>query len=534
MTTPNITGLNAWGKGLPGGIPNAAEGENGDRMESFMSVMTKTANGAKVSTSEAKEAYETIRGTDELPQTGKNQIKPEQKSKDASKTVDKGRQNGQDGRDAKEVVRDDKTKTDKTDKNSETGKVSDKTKEAVEGRAEEIKVQIAQELDITVEELTEVMETLGLTATDLLNPQIVPQLVAEVTGTDISAVITDEGLYNEVNDILAVQRNTVADLMQDLDVTKEEFTELLKAVKEDVRPEGIPELKGMDALPEPDGVLPKTQPAGTKDFEKIIVSVEENVRDEVRTPAEADPELKNETGPTERKPVSEDLPTEGQSGTDSENVAARESRPHYEGSRQQGEGHPEREPETSFLQNLTRTVTENVTQNVNTGAENLADPYVQAKNLLDQIDSQIKVGFKQDTTSMEMQLNPASLGRINVRLEAVNGEITARFEAQNAQVRAALEGHVAELKQSLENQGVKIQSVEVTLASHEFEQNLMQGQDGNAQNANEGRRSGLRRINLNEDEDEEIEGIGLSDEGEAERIARSMMNANGQTVDFMA
>ena len=211
----------------------------------------------------------------------------------------------------------------------------------------------------------------------------------------------------------------------------------------------------------------------------------------------------------------------------------RDKKPQNENSHQHQE-HSQKEPENFFIQNLTRTVADNVAENMNVKAESFTDPYVQARNLLDQIDSQIKIGFKQDTTSMEMQLNPASLGRINVRLETVNGEVTAHFETQNAQVRAALEGHVAELKQSLQNQGVKIESVEVTVASHEFEQNLMQGQEGNAQDAQSGKRSGLRRINLNDEEEEGIEGVDLSPESEAERIARSMMSANGGTVDFMA
>ncbi len=80
---------------------------------------------------------------------------------------------------------------------------------------------------------------------------------------------------------------------------------------------------------------------------------------------------------------------------------------------------------------------------------------------------------------------------------------------------------------------MKIESVEVTLASHEFEQNLMQGQEQNAGNANDRKGTRMRRINLNDDEDE-ISAIGRNAESEAERIARSMMAANGTSVDYQA
>lgn len=531
MTTPNITGLNAWGTNLPGGVSNPAESET-ERAESFMSVMTKTANGAQISTSEAKEAYQTIRGTDELPETGKNQIRQDEKPKNTSKNVDTAKQNGRDSKDAKEIVRDDKNRTQSTDKTKETGEVSDGTKEVVEGKASEIKAQIAKELDITVEELEQVMETLGITQIDLLNPQTVPQLVAEVSENDISAVITDESLYNEVNDILSIQRNAVSDIMQELDITKDEFTQLVNTISKE--PIAAPEDSTKPEMPAPANEdISAGQIEETKDFEKIMVSVEDEVRDEVRTPAEANPERIKEDGPTERKPVSEKLPTEGQSEVAESDVTVRDKRSHYEGDHQNPD-HSDQNKNSSFIQNLTQTVAQNVAENAAANTENFTDVYAQTRNILDQIDSQIKVGIKQDTTSMEMQLNPATLGRINVRLEAVNGEITARFEAQNAQVRAALEGHVAELKQSLENQGVKIESVEVTVASHEFEQNLMQGQEGNAQNAGQGSKSSMRRINLNEEDEAGIEGIGLTPEAEAERIARSMMSANGGTVDFQA
>ena len=43
----------------------------------------------------------------------------------------------------------------------------------------------------------------------------------------------------------------------------------------------------------------------------------------------------------------------------------------------------------------------------------------------------------------------------------------------------------------------------------------------------------MRRINLNDDEDE-ISAIGRNAESEAERIARSMMAANGTSVDYQA
>ena len=76
----------------------------------------------------------------------------------------------------------------------------------------------------------------------------------------------------------------------------------------------------------------------------------------------------------------------------------------------------------------------------------------------------------------------------------------------------------------------KVEAIEVTVQTHQFEQNLELGRDDNGSREAEagvGRRR-TRRINLNtafaEDEPQT----------EEDRIAADMMSANGNTVDFTA
>jgi flagellar hook-length control protein FliK len=157
---------------------------------------------------------------------------------------------------------------------------------------------------------------------------------------------------------------------------------------------------------------------------------------------------------------------------------------------------------------------------------------VDAMDLIEQINSQIRAVIDNETQSLAMQLHPESLGRMNVELVSRGGQITAQFEAENASVRAALEGHIAELRQSLEQRGLKVENVEVTVATHEFEQNLMGGeQSGNAASEQSGRGRRSRNINLN---DLDPEDIAAEEMDEGERIAREMMAADGNSVDFTA
>ena len=124
---------------------------------------------------------------------------------------------------------------------------------------------------------------------------------------------------------------------------------------------------------------------------------------------------------------------------------------------------------------------------------------VDTQDIMRQILDYMRVQIKPDETSMEMQLHPASLGTLQIQIAA------------------------------------KVEAIEVTVATHQFEQNLdQQGRDGEKSGeAQEAKRPRVRRINLGGPEEmlsaEELDGMEAED-----RIAAEMMAANGQTVDYTA
>ena len=153
------------------------------------------------------------------------------------------------------------------------------------------------------------------------------------------------------------------------------------------------------------------------------------------------------------------------------------------------------------------------------------------ENIIRQITEKITISAKAEETSMELQLHPASLGNVNILLTSGKDGIVAKFTAQNVLVKEAVEAQMVQLQQKFDEQGIKVTSIEVTIASHGFEQNLEQGNDRQSGEAASDRKvKTLRRINLGElEEDEEIEA-----QSDAEKIALQMMAANGNMVDFSA
>jgi flagellar hook-length control protein FliK len=92
-----------------------------------------------------------------------------------------------------------------------------------------------------------------------------------------------------------------------------------------------------------------------------------------------------------------------------------------------------------------------------------------------------------------------------------------------------LENQMIQLQERFEEQGIKVTSIEVSVGTHSFEENLeQQGQNEEQQAQNAPRR--VRRLQLGPDfgaEDiEELEGD--------DRIAAEMMAANGGTMDVQA
>lgn len=115
----------------------------------------------------------------------------------------------------------------------------------------------------------------------------------------------------------------------------------------------------------------------------------------------------------------------------------------------------------------------------------------QAITIVRQVVEQVSVQTKQGMTTMELQLYPAHLGRVVVQLVSKDGNVTAQITAETEAAKKALEGQLTLLKDNLVNQGVKIENVEVTIASHAFEQN-MQGERENQEQSgskNRGRRA---------------------------------------------
>ena len=97
-------------------------------------------------------------------------------------------------------------------------------------------------------------------------------------------------------------------------------------------------------------------------------------------------------------------------------------------------------------------------------------------------------------------------------------------------VRAALENQVAELRESMEQSGVRVEAVEVTVGSHEFEKNLEQNARQQERETEEQEKSAKRNRRINLNDLDELSGVMT----EEESLVAQMMAEQGNSVDFSA
>ena len=162
------------------------------------------------------------------------------------------------------------------------------------------------------------------------------------------------------------------------------------------------------------------------------------------------------------------------------------------------------------------------------------DSYIDVEDLMAQFEGMARSLATDSGTTIELQLNPENLGRLFLSVSEKEGNVSATIVASNEQVKEALQTQLVELRATLQAQGIKVEAVEVTVATHEFEQNLdgntsangqMQEQAQNQQQSAQGGRRNLNRNSL-----DELSGL-MSEE---ETLVAQMMRDNGGTVDYTA
>ena len=350
---------------------------------------------------------------------------------------------------------------------------------------EQIRSAIAKVLGVSEEELDSMMEELGLDSLDLLEPEAIKQLVLYNSGAaDATVLLLDE----QINDTFRNITTIVEDIKKDagLELNRTEVEQIL-------------ENYGVSLDDNND------QQAG---------DMLQTVLNEFTVAKEINPEEETEADTDKLIGISESRNYESPNSIE---ISVNKKEAADTGER--NESFDMTDGFEAFLNKLDagyeKTVAEITDEN---------PKLYNIKDIAREIIEQVRIMAKPGQSTLELKLYPEHLGKVSVTIRSnAEGVMTARLVVENELAKEAVEGQMFALRENLEQQGIRVESIEVTIAGFSFEQNGSSDEQGNTQQKNEG--SG-RKITLEQ-------AVAMSEEPTQE-AAVDITGVSGHNIDYTA
>lgn len=329
---------------------------------------------------------------------------------------------------------------------------------------QDVKDTIKDELDVSDEDIAKAMEVLGMIATDLLSVVKVTELVGELTGTDAITLITDDDMLSRLTSVLDVVNAAQQDIADMSGVNVEDVSDVIATANTEAD-------VNKDVT---DNVVSNNQPA----------AIEESLSDMLAKKITTDGSAKQQNNAGEQNHNTETY------GSVADNM----------------------------IQSMSDSFADIITEDT---------AYVSEADIVNQVIDQIKLTSGKELTSIEVMLNPERLGSVHVTVSAKNGILTAQIAAQNEQVKTALENQMTTLRENFENQGIKVDAVEITVMTHQFEAGQNFGQNESERKQSE--RKLNKKLDLSAYDDE------VDDEFSDDELRRKDSIQNGNSsVEYIA
>lgn len=390
-------------------------------------------------------------------------------------------------------------------KNSPT---ESEVKKITDDISSQIVEKVTDDLDISEDELNNAMQLLGLTAMDLLNPANLSALYCEVTGnaSDPQALVLNAdftALFNDVSQV-ASENDAQLDLLSQL--TASDDGEILDA---DIVSSADTTEKTVDSSY--DDTAASGQNINDTADEAVKVYDGGTQDSSYQNPDEGT--SSGETG----NGITSDEKTQSKSLADSsfddsgERVLHHDDDAHSDNSVLHASVSEQLNTDTSFEMSQSQSRLR-----------------VDTTDVIRQIVDSMSISNTTEESAINLKLTPESLGRMYINVSQKNSEISARIAVSNEAVKEALQTQMVNLKEALNNSGIRVNEVEITVASHEFERNLEQGA------ANDSRQQeSTNSYNGSNSSDSGIDSDMMQDRAE-ERLVTQIMRDNGNSVDFTA
>ena len=477
----------------------------------------RVLDSAKTSTTSTK----ATKKTDQKMKTSDNAVD------DSRKAVTKKSSARTDADDTK--VKDKNTKT----AGPETEDDEVERHEAANDLISDILKTLSEDLGVSENDITDAMNTLGLSFSDLSIPSNAAELFTTLTGTDQSSLLTSNQFMTMLDDLQELFSGVDDSIMDQLTpVTEDEADDLSELL------DNAQDTAGNDTSDQVEVNVVSVTTETTEDTVSVTTVASDAVSsdDSVQTAANAsDQQVRSDDTASDQTANGTII---NQTAQDTVDMGTQTS---GQGSDLLGGG----EKNTSEQVNVNALAAEGT---AGAAAETEVPDFVSTiqkytdintDNLISQIVDKAKQTLSSRVSSLEMELHPQSLGKIFLQVTEKSGDVTAHLYAQNEAVKHALENRLQDLQENLNRQGVRVNEVTISVEPHAFEENLEknmanqfgQTPDGKPQTESFGddkssqSRSSRSSIDLRD-------GVPADDLTQGEALEAQIMQDNGNTVSY--
>lgn len=316
-----------------------------------------------------------------------------------------------------------------------TGSAADNDTAAVDigSYIEKLRSVISDILNVSDEDIEDVLEQNGMSMLDMLVTQNLQQLFMQLQGMEeFSDILTDDAANNLWTQLSGAVNDLNTMMCRDIQISPEQLAGIIE--------------NAMEQSDEPDGGRQADMSAGSK------ADVADGISDDGTVTDEPVVVVNNETAS-----VNEGDSADGDSrGTDYESIR---------GDRMLDDASKGGAGESLFSQFMDR-----IESAADADMSRTISNVQSMREIAGQVIEDVRINVKPDTTGFEIQLNPEHLGKVNVSIQMKDGVAVADFVVKDEMTRAALESQIQTLKDTFEDQGLKVESVEVTVSDFSFKQ----------------------------------------------------------------
>lgn len=363
---------------------------------------------------------------------------------------------------------------------------------------------LTEDLQISDEELTQIMEILGLSFMELFQPKNLKQLVMELqNASDLTEVLMNDDLSTILTQVL--QDITVENVAKETETPEQDIKQMiLQTITMSEQAEEIttPIIKE-DMVKEEAPLIVQAAQEGNGQTEDVNLN------------QKADKEIL----------LGQNKDSAQESGQSSLPEVSVVKTVEEKGDLSKGNFGQDAQKQPDLAENMVNNIVSSAVTETVSSDGTMTMTTVEIRQVVVQIVQQIKVVIRPEQTDMHMTLHPEHLGKLQLAVSSKDGVMTANFVVQNEMVRHALETQMQELKDAFAEQGLKVEAVEVTVSTFEFTQG---DQAGESRQQPEQKKQKGKTINMESAFLDEV------DQKESEDRAAAVISGSGNNVDYTA